>query len=264
MSDPIEAYYTPLQSALRAAGVRGLQADFEETSSAELILSITPVTGVEAFNMATLLRAGLDSSGETLPRTWPADEVMTRHEAKTAYQDLAYALAEADIDGLTLEQGETRSGVPVLHIRHLVGADAVELAELLHAGLADHHATANALREALHARGVDGDKVVPAPGVGRLLVGLGEISLPTALAFGTALGASPYLWRVDELADHETGEQIMDRLNQAVKSAAPGGFMDLSHHPCCDKCSHVSSIALGPVTLSVATRLITVLRGRPS
>lgn len=262
MSDPMETYYAPLQSALRAVGVRGFDARVDDTDS-DLIFSITSVNGSEAFNIAALLRAGLDSSAEPLPCTWPAYEVMTRYETESAHRDLAYALAEADIKGLTLEQDAHR-GLPVLHIRNLVGGDAAELAELLHAGLADHYATATALRDAVYAHGVNGDEVVPAPGVRSLLVRLGEISIPTALGFGTALGAVPHLRRVEELADHAEGEQIMDRLDEAVESAS-GGFMDMFFHPCCEKCSHVASIALGPITLPVAKALTAVLQpGQPS
>lgn len=135
----------------------------------------------------------------------------------------------------------------------------MKLAELLHAGLAQYFDTAAALGDALSTHGLDRQIV---HGVRAFRITMGEISVPEALTFGTALGASPFLRKVTtEDHDLSDGEHVSRRLTNAVTSGAQG-FIGAEYIPWCANCEIVPRVFLGALDLDVAQRLAAALHMR--
>lgn len=267
LGDAFETSYVPLQTALRAAGVGGLSVDYQRQNSTPLIMSIEKVTGADSLNLTAILRTALSADNPaSVPRPAPPQNrrigMMTHEQTVGAHEDLAYALAQAQLHGLTLETQQTVWHGQVVHIRNLREGQARDLATLLVGGLADHYAAASDLHAALHHRGLNADEIMPAIAVRDLRIPLGEITLPTAMALGTALGATPYLTRVD-LDDYHVGTALYHRLTSAIQAVDPG-LVDMLHHPTCGKCLHIATVELNSLTLPAATALTDALRqGQP-
>ncbi|MFJ2906229.1 hypothetical protein [Streptomyces sp. NPDC087212] len=209
--------------------------------------------GPGAERMTALLRA-------KEPLRSAFDYMMNHEETVAARADLQRALADAGISGLTQVtevEPHPRGWGLVLHIERLDTATATTLAELISAGMREYIATADALDAAFRACGLEG---APVPVARGLRIHLGEISVHTAQALGTLLGAAPALTKLAETPDWPESDQVMMRLDQAMR--ATSGFVDVQLHPYCARCGHDPSITLGTLSLNTAKHLIATLQNR--
>ncbi|WP_405442406.1 hypothetical protein [Streptomyces niveus] len=117
------------------------------------------------------------------------------------------------------------------------------------------HETADALRETLRAHGLD----VPDLSAEQDSISLGDITVATA---DRLLGApEPQVER--NLEEWPETRQVMRRLGAAFRLATGGGFLDLYFHPDCVRCDRDAVVALGPIKLPDAQRLLSALPKGP-
>ncbi|MFE9296516.1 hypothetical protein [Streptomyces niveus] len=120
------------------------------------------------------------------------------------------------------------------------------------------HETADALRDTLRAHGLD----VPGLSVEHDSISLGDITAATADRLARLLGApEPQVER--NLEEWPETRQVMRRLGAAFRVATGGGFLDLYFHPDCVRCDRDAVVALGPIKLPDAQRLLSALPKGP-
>ncbi|MEU6172760.1 hypothetical protein ABZ832_12605 [Streptantibioticus parmotrematis] len=249
-----------LRRALRNAGINCLDPVVDdETPARRPVVHIKYLDGSAAALLAALLRAGSNPGSETALPTPLVLESMASEQTVAVRNDLQSVLADAGISGLTQVEPHPRTGIPVMHLKHLEGSAVATLVSLLRAGMRDHFATADALHAAFRAHGLNAGSHFPVPVVRQLRICLGEISVHTALALGSLLGAAPFPTELTEVPDYPESQLVMDRLYEAVKTTT-SGFMDVQLHPNCMKCGHSPTISLGAFKLNMAKRLVEALR----
>ncbi|MFF3786328.1 hypothetical protein [Streptomyces sp. NPDC001933] len=218
------------------------------------------LSGNDAARLSELLRAVLDLPiADARPTEQSSSWYMPYEETVAVRDDLHQVLAVAGISGLTHVETHPRGGPPFMHLNHLAVSDIARLSSLLSEALREHFATADALLAAFRAHNLDADRTLPVPAVGDLSLFLGDVSVHTALALGTLLGAPPLFTKLADFPDYPESIAVMDRLHEAVKNTA-FGFMDVQLHPNCMKCGHAPSITLGALELGTAQRLVAALQ----
>ncbi|WP_329383381.1 hypothetical protein [Streptomyces sp. NBC_01716] len=119
--------------------------------------------------------------------------------------------------------------------------------------------TADALRALLREHGLD----VPGLSVIEDKVGPGDITVATGDRLARLLGA-PAQEAGRSLEEWPEARQVMRRLGAAFRTVTGGGFLDLYFHPECVRCDRDAALALSPVGLPEARRLLSHLSGMAS
>ncbi|WP_329383403.1 hypothetical protein [Streptomyces sp. NBC_01716] len=121
------------------------------------------------------------------------------------------------------------------------------------------HETADALRTALRDHGLD----LPGLSVEQDRIRLGDITVTTADRLARLLGA-PVQPVVRNLEEWPEARQVMRRLGSAFRTVTEGSFLDLYFHHDCVRCDRDAAMALGPIQLPEAQRLLSHLSGMAS
>ncbi|MET9661733.1 hypothetical protein [Streptomyces sp. NPDC006510] len=255
--DAVELSST-LRRTLQAAGIYcpGTTVD-DDKSAGHPVMHMNYLAGPDAATLAALLRPRPGADTALPARTCP--ESMTYEETVAVRNGLHDALAEAGISGLTQVSAHPRGGPPVMHLKRLDSTTATTLISLLRAGMSEHFATADALHDAFQDHGLYAHSPFPEPAVNGLRIRLGDVSVHSALALGTLLGAGPVPTELAQIPDYPESVQVMERLFQAVREKT-SGFMDVTFHPNCMKCDHFPTITLGDLGMDTAKRLAEALQ----
>ncbi|MER5617746.1 hypothetical protein [Streptomyces sp. NPDC002215] len=232
----------------------------DHTPAGKPSMHMEGLSGKDAARLNDLLCAVLNLPiADTRPTAQMSSWEMPYEETVAVRDGLHQVLVEAGISGLTHVETHPRGGPAFMHLKHLTVSDIARLSSLLSKALREHFATADALLAAFRAHNLDADPTLPVPAVGDLSIFLGDVSVHTALALGTLLGAPPLFTKLADFPDYPESIAVMDRLHEAVKNTA-FGFMDVQLHPNCMKCGHTPSITLGALELGTAQRLVATLQ----
>ncbi|WP_274558100.1 hypothetical protein [Streptomyces spiramyceticus] len=178
-----------------------------------------------------------------------------REQTGQAAIELDRALHAAGLKALSpIPMGSERPGYIGLNDIH--ANTALELARLIRKAMKSAFKTAEALRSAFRAHGLD----MPDPAVYGGKIHLGDISLATADRLACVLGAPPQRDSPLDLTEWPEGQQVLDRLSSAFKAATRGGFLDLYFHPDCLRCNKEAEMTLGDLNVRTARRFVTALQ----
>ncbi|MGW0856118.1 hypothetical protein [Streptomyces sp. NPDC002690] len=249
---------TALQDALDAAALSGTA--FPHRAEHGLQIDVLDLGGLTSATLAALLQAGLRGEAVTTFPEHPEHPGWV--DADTARASLQDVLTEAGIGGeRQVQDGPSWHGA-VLHLRNLAVQDADTLTSLINAGIRHYIETAADLHQVLLALEPISGVPLPKPSVrGRQIVFEEDeaVSVHTALALGSSLGAPAVLKKLPEFPDYEDGWQIADRLHSAVIRVT-GKAMDVKFLPYCARCDADPAVELGTLTLEMARAVIEVLR----